>query len=278
MTNRTKWGLSALLAVASVAYAATTTPNMSLSIPSVGDTDYATSISNSLTLIDQHDHSSGKGVTIPTGGITNNAVTAAKIAVSVAGDGLAGGNGTALSVGVDGSTVEINSDVLRVKDAGITQAKLADRTVSSTVAAGCVAISSSSGAASTTSATLSDVTNLSVTITTTGRPVRIYLITSETDFASTYSGGLSTNRSTTNATGRFVITRDATDVAAYSLFNDNAGSGATNTSLMVPCSSLDYLDDVAAGTYTYKLRYAVETATSSATASVIRCKLVAYEI
>jgi hypothetical protein len=54
-----------------------------------------------------------------------NAVTAAKIATSVAGNGLAGGGGTALSVNVDGSTLEVNADSLRVKDLGITSGKLA---------------------------------------------------------------------------------------------------------------------------------------------------------
>ena len=47
-----------------------------------------------------------------------------KLASSVAGSGLAGGAGSALSVSVDDSTIEINSDSLRLKDAGITNAKL----------------------------------------------------------------------------------------------------------------------------------------------------------
>ena len=42
----------------------------------------------------------------------------------VAGDGL-GQSGTTISVNVDNSTIEIASDILRVKDAGITNAKLA---------------------------------------------------------------------------------------------------------------------------------------------------------
>ena len=40
-------------------------------------------------------------------------------------NGLSGGAGTALAVNVDDSTIEINTDALRVKDAGITSAKLA---------------------------------------------------------------------------------------------------------------------------------------------------------
>jgi hypothetical protein len=67
--------------------------------------------------------------TVTTAIIQNNAVTADKIATSVAGDGLSGGGGTALSVNVDGSTIETNSDTLRVKDAGVTEAKLATAVV-----------------------------------------------------------------------------------------------------------------------------------------------------
>ena len=63
-------------------------------------------------------------------------LTATGIAASVAGDGLAGGAGTALSVNVDGSTIEISSDTLRVKDAGITAAKLAAAIAGSGLAGG----------------------------------------------------------------------------------------------------------------------------------------------
>jgi hypothetical protein len=51
------------------------------------------------------------------------------IAPSVAGPGLTGGNGTALGVQVDNSTVEINADTVRLKDAGITTPKLASGVV-----------------------------------------------------------------------------------------------------------------------------------------------------
>lgn len=57
-------------------------------------------------------------------------VTAAKLAAAVAGAGLAGGAGTALSVNVDASTIEINVDTLQLKDAGVSSAKLASSAVS----------------------------------------------------------------------------------------------------------------------------------------------------
>ena len=55
--------------------------------------------------------------------------TAGDITGVTAGDGLSGGgtSGTvSLAVGVDDSTIETDSDVLRVKDAGVTLAKMAD--------------------------------------------------------------------------------------------------------------------------------------------------------
>lgn len=101
--------LSIFSILASPAYGGSTTANMSLSVPATGDTDYPTQLSDSLTLIDAHDHSTGKGVQIPAGGLASNSVTVNKIASSAA----------------DGSTIEVSSGALRVKDGGITAAKLA---------------------------------------------------------------------------------------------------------------------------------------------------------
>lgn len=62
---------------------------------------------------------SGSGIKVADAGITGT-----QLAGSVAGDGLSGGAGSALSVNTDDSTIEKSSDALRVKDAGITSAKL----------------------------------------------------------------------------------------------------------------------------------------------------------
>ena len=61
---------------------------------------------------------------VTTSKIANAAVTADKIATAVAGSGLSGGAGTALAVNVDDSTIEISTDTLRIKDSGVTSAKL----------------------------------------------------------------------------------------------------------------------------------------------------------
>lgn len=63
---------------------------------------------------------------VTTAKILDANITSAKLAAAVAGNGLAGGAGTALSVNVDDSTIEINTDTLRLKDAGTSKAKLAN--------------------------------------------------------------------------------------------------------------------------------------------------------
>lgn len=81
------------------------------------------------------------GVTAGTsvsGNVKFNSINENYLTTSIAGDGLAGGNGTALSVNVDDSTIEINTDTLRVKDAGITNAKLENSSVTITAGNGLI--------------------------------------------------------------------------------------------------------------------------------------------
>lgn len=61
--------------------------------------------------------------------IAPNAVTSVHLSASVAGAGLGGGNGSALYVKPDDSTLEIADDKLRLKDGGITSDKLSDGAV-----------------------------------------------------------------------------------------------------------------------------------------------------
>ena len=65
---------------------------------------------------------------ITTAKITTANVTAIKLASDVAGDGLASTSGV-LSVNVDASTIEINTDTLRIKDLGVTTGKINDLAV-----------------------------------------------------------------------------------------------------------------------------------------------------
>jgi hypothetical protein len=217
----------------------TTTNNMSLKIPIAGETDYSTSVSDSFTAIDTHDHSSAKGTQIVTGGITDLAVTTAKI------------NDLAVTTG----KLAANA-VTRAKMASVGQQ-----------------VSSSCGAFGTTSTTAVDVTNLSVSITTTGRPVVIALVPDGSDVgrigiefsASSSSGG----------EGFFKLLEAGVEIAAWSMKTAAGSASVTNPELYVPCGSIFFVRPVAAGTYTYKLQ---AYASSNYQTSVINCKLVAYEL
>jgi len=61
--------------------------------------------------------------------VTDGGITETQLATSVAGAGLSGGDGYALAVNVDDVGIEINSDALRLKDLGVTTAKLDDLAV-----------------------------------------------------------------------------------------------------------------------------------------------------
>lgn len=66
---------------------------------------------------------------VSTAKVQDAAIDENKLASSVAGNGLTGGAGSALAVSVDDSTIEINLDSLRLKDGGITNAKMASDSV-----------------------------------------------------------------------------------------------------------------------------------------------------
>jgi hypothetical protein len=66
---------------------------------------------------------------VTTNKINNAAVTAAKIAMDVAGDGLGQEPGGALKVNVDPNTLEIFGDAVQIKNSGVTEFKIADNAV-----------------------------------------------------------------------------------------------------------------------------------------------------
>lgn len=164
---------------------ATSTANMSLTVPSSGDADYPTSISDSLTAVDDHDHSSGKGVQIPTSGIVDSAITENKIADSaVATAKLANLSVTTGKIAAQAvtqakiadqavGTSQLGNGVVveaNIASNAVTTAKIADSNVtpgklSSTYSGA----SGNFGAFSTSSTSWQDVTNSEFTATSRGR-------------------------------------------------------------------------------------------------------------
>jgi len=188
-----------------------------------------------------------------TGNVTGNVSgTAASITGSLSGDVTSTGMATSITAGA------------------VTKAKQESMGSGGTsVAAGKIAISAIQSP-STSSTTPVDATGLSVTIVTTGRPVRVGLIGNSLTIANNTGGG-----SPLTAVGYFSIVRDAASInTSRILFHDSVGT--TSASMLVPASSVDFVDIVAAGTYTYKLQHYVSSA--ACTASETSVYLYAYEI
>jgi hypothetical protein len=140
-------------------------------------------------------------------------------------------------------------------------------------------ISSSCGNFSTTSTSYTAVTNLSVSLTTTGRPVWVGLQSDGTEdggggFRAGTVGYTAASGGSTY-TAKFRLRRGNTDIAFYTVQNDNAN----DTTAQVPCGSVWFIDTPAAGTYTYTVAAKDGNAGFGDTcaASVAYCKLVAFE-
>jgi hypothetical protein len=124
-----------------------------------------------------------------------------------------------------------NNSVLTTNSSGVPQLKAAG-----------LQVSASCGNFSTTSTSLVNVTNLTVTITTLGRPVRIWLQDDGTANSS-YFAVSGVNNSMTIALFRGVTQLTST-LAIVSTAN----------LLSAPLSSFSYIETPAAGTYTYKIQ------------------------
>jgi hypothetical protein len=156
----------------------------------------------------------------------------------------------------------------------VTQVKLAARATGTTVAAGGVAVSNSSGsylASSYPSGT--QVPSFSATITTTGRPVFLTLMG---DPASSNAGfGFQSITTSSFAGGSLQFYRDATPIGG-TLLSVNVDNNTVIRAVTYPPGSFNQLDMVAAGTYTYTLYY---TSGNAAINFYLKnCTLVAYEI
>lgn len=132
-------------------------------------------------------------------------------------------------------------------------------------------ISSASGTISDSPSSYTDAVNQSVTITTTGRPVFIGLISDGSNPSHVGPKSLSV---TTSAVCQFQILRDSTAVSIVNFEHVQDDSGSTLTRYYMPPGCIWHIDVPAAGTYTYKLQY--KTAVSQV--QLFRTKLVAYEL
>lgn len=120
-----------------------------------------------------------------------------------------------------------------------------------TVGVGGVAISASTGSYTTASTTYVAVTNASVTITTSGRPVRIFLMPDTAASAESYLQITSSAMGGVTSRGWFQIKRGSTVIGIHQMAW--GGTGTTTLAYRVPVSGVDLVDFPSAGTYTYTL-------------------------
>lgn len=178
--------------------------------------------------------------TITSAKIASNAITTAKILDS---------NVTTAKINdLAVTTAKINDlavTTAKINDAAVTYAKRAAVTIST---------SSSSGNYTTTSTSYVDITNLSVSITTTGRPllIQIHNVYNGTNPMSISSSG----------EGALKVLRGSTDVAAVGIVTNK------------PPNTLTFFDQPSAGTYTYK----VQGLTASGTLTVAYASLTVLEL
>jgi len=152
-------------------------------------------------------------------------------------------------------------------EGSITLSKLAPRMTNTTVGVGGMAVSGSSGDYS-VSTTEADVTNLTVTITTTGRPIFIGLFPDGTAHGYLYS------RDGGSSSAMYLTVIRGSETIGQTMFFKESGSGPVE--IRVPASSISLIDFPDARTNTYKLRARIGSNDSSGLIS--NCRLIAFEL
>jgi hypothetical protein len=173
----------------------------------------------------------------------------------------------AATLNVDNSTLQIAANTISVKNGGITNDKLGP--INSQ-------ISSSCGYFATSSATPVAVTNLSVTITTVGRPVWVGLIPDGTTGQSVFN--ISDNTFIPFMYAEAQILNGATVIASPLVICGITGLGTRPqmSGSGVPVGSVFTIDTPAAGTITYSIK--LFTFFTSSVAAIQNAKLFAYEL
>lgn len=208
---------------------------------------------------------------VDTGDIVNDAVTNDKIADdAVDTDQLIDSSVTNDKMADDAvDTAELVDGAVttdKLDDGAVTQAKLASvNFVSST----------SSGTFTVTNNTETDITNLSLSFTTTGRPIVIQMIAGTSAGGSGYIS-TSTTGGATFSGGTIYLYSGATTLCKVDLksFDDEVGVAH---GIMIPPSAVQWVGTLAAGTSTIKAT-AVCSAASGNVVAVNNVLLIAYEL
>lgn len=264
---------------------ATTTANMGLSVPSVNDTDYPTSISDSFNAIDDHDHSSGNGVQIPSSGILDGAVGTSKLATNaVTTIKITDGNVTEAKIATSAVTTTKIADAnvtegkiaanavttTKIADSNVTTAKIADANVTPAKLSSANSNQGASSGGYVTTNT-SYTTAATVTITPRGRALILMLEPDAVGAAEIIveGAGLACRAS-------IVMLKDGSPIGEWK-FGGAATVGVSQVS--VPASAIIMTDRVpGSSAVTYTVQAKIDAGSGSTSMAILNARLAAIEI
>lgn len=248
----------------------TTYNNMNITAPDTEDSDYPADVTDAFQKIDEHDHTSGKGVQIPSGGIEDGAVVEAKIAAGAVTNGKIGA-GAVDTAEIADSAVE----TAKINAGAVTTAKIADDAVTTEKMAINYAVSSAiidDTITSSSATAFQDSTNIdvSVTITVAGdRDLELSVVPFNDSGA---SSRLIFTATGPNGFASFDFYDGSNDYVCGYLDSDETFSLPPGIlKAFVPASALS------AGTYTFKLRCDGSSGSTPAI-GLFACKLMAREL
>ena len=165
---------------------------------------------------------------------------------------------------------DANVTTVKILDGNVTTPKIPDGAITQAKRVALGQQISSSTTFSTSSSTMVDVTNLTVTITTTGRPVFIGLINDQSNTGTSFISSTSASN-IKNVT--IAIVKDGSELIRQPY--EIQASAATISSISYPVSSFSHIDVPTAGSHTYKIQM---LSSNSDTVQIVRAKLIAYEL
>ncbi len=220
-------------------------------------------------------------------GLAMTATAANSIGVAMTASGANAVIATANSVSVP-TAVLANNIINAISSCSSTSANIIAASVVrvSSISVGVlgVAISPSSGLYTNTTTTYANVTNLSVIITTSGRPVVITCTGhsgSTISYVAVSTTGTATTASALPYQADIRIIRDSVVEMYQGSLGHLADKSTTAAQpvMFIPPSSIFYIDTPVAGTYTYEVQTRVGASSdANATAEFRNVKMVAYEI
>lgn len=232
----------------------------------------AVNVTNSLTLGENSTINSSTDVLVSNLIVTNLDVVTIQGNPNIQSNITISGTSTGHNVTSEFATATKNGRVRNVSTAG------------SDPGIGGVCFSNSTGSFSTTSTSITNVTNAVVTLTTTGKPVFVGLISAQAGGSNNLQDGgaiaVDSSNAYTTVTGNFYIYRDGTCINKQTIgFRTTQTHTDWGARLTLFPSTICCIDNVVAGQHTYYLRTNVFNLDSGTEyCEVFRSKLVAFEL